>query len=69
MDSLGLTVQPEKSVLVPTQQIVFLGFLLCSVTMTVRLTPERSQEIIEFHLPYNFLMGLTEMTQQLRFEN
>ena len=47
MDSLGLTVQPEKSVLVPTQQIVFLGFLLCSVTMTIRLTPERSQEIIE----------------------
>lgn len=48
MDSLGLTVQPEKSVLEPTQQIIFLGFLLCSVTMTVRLPPERCQEIINF---------------------
>ena len=28
MDSLGLTVQPEKSVFKPTQQIIFLGFLL-----------------------------------------
>ena len=36
MDSLELTVQPEKSVFVPKQQIIFLGFLLCSVTMTVR---------------------------------
>ena len=46
MDSLGLTVHPEKSVLEPTQQIIFLGFLLCSVTMTVRLPPERCLEII-----------------------
>ena len=47
MDSLGLTVHPEKSVLVPTQQIVFLGFLLCSITMTIRLTPDRCQAVIE----------------------
>ena len=47
MYSLGLTVQLEKSVLVNTQQIVFLGFLLYLETMTARLTPERSQEIIE----------------------
>lgn len=46
MDSLGLKLQPEKSVLEPTQQIIFLGFLLCSVTMTVRLPPERCLEII-----------------------
>ena len=46
MDSLGLTVQPDKSVLEPTQQIIFLAFLLCSVTMMVRLPPERCQEII-----------------------
>ena len=46
MDSLGLTVQPEKSVFEPTQQIIFLGFLLCSITMTVRLPPDRCQEII-----------------------
>ena len=47
MDSLGLTVHPEKSVLVPTQQIIFLGFLLCSITMTIRLTPDRCQAVIE----------------------
>ena len=47
MDSLGLTVQPHKSVFEPMQQIIFLGFLLCSVTMTVRLPPERRQEIIK----------------------
>ena len=47
MDSLGLTVHPRKSVLVPTQQIIFLGFLLCSITMTVRLTPERCQDVID----------------------
>ena len=47
MDSLGLTVHPLKSVFVPTQQIVFLGFVLCSVTMTIRLTPERCIEVIK----------------------
>lgn len=50
MDSLGLTIQPEKSVLIPTQQIVFLGNVLCSVTMTVRPTPERCQSIIDLCL-------------------
>lgn len=47
MDSLGLTVQLGKSVIQPTQQIVFLGFLLCSVTMFVRLPPERCKAVIE----------------------
>lgn len=46
MDSLGFTVHLEKSVLVPSTQIVFLGFLLCSESMTVRLTDERKQELI-----------------------
>ena len=47
MDSLGLTVHLGKSVLQPTQQIVFLGFLLCSVTMSIRLPPERCKAVIE----------------------
>ena len=50
MDSLGLTVQLNKSVLKPTQQITFLGFLLCSVTMTIRLPPERCKAIIDLCL-------------------
>ena len=48
MDSLGLTVQQPKSVFEPTQQIIPIGFLLCSVTMTARMPPERVQEIITF---------------------
>ncbi|XP_060558153.1 uncharacterized protein LOC132718470 [Ruditapes philippinarum] len=47
MDSLGLTIHLEKSVLVPTKQINFLGFLLCSETMTIRLTLERKSTLIE----------------------
>lgn len=41
LDSLGLTVNPKKSVLIPTQQITFVGFVLCSRTMTIKLTTER----------------------------
>ena len=39
---LGFTIHLEKSVLVPTQQIVFLGFLIDSVEMTITLTEERN---------------------------
>ena len=48
MDSLGLILQLEKSVVKPTQQIIFLGILLCSITMTVRFPPDRCQESINF---------------------
>ena len=47
MDSLGFTVHPKKSVLLPVQQIVFLGFLLCLVSMTIRPTTEKCQTVIE----------------------
>ena len=46
-DDLGFTVHKEKSVVVPTQQIIFVGFLICSVTMTVRLPPEKCTGMIE----------------------
>ena len=44
---MGFTVHKEKSVVVPTQQIIFVGFLICSVTMTVRLSPEKCTGPIE----------------------
>ena len=47
MDDLGFTVHPVKSVLVPTQIIVFLGFLLNSIDMTVKLTPEKCTKLRE----------------------
>ena len=41
----GFFVHPVKSVLIPTQRLVFLGFTLCTVTMTVRLTAEKCIKI------------------------
>ena len=46
MGNLGLTLDQKKSVLVPCKKIVFLGFVLCSESMTVRITPEKCHDII-----------------------
>ena len=43
---LGFTIHPEKSVLVPTQEIEFLGFVLNSVEMKIKLTDCKSSKII-----------------------
>ena len=45
LDTVGFVTHPKKSVFIPTQELVFLGFLLNSVTMTVRLTPEQANKI------------------------
>ena len=42
IESLGLVAHPGKSVFNPSQQLEFLGFLLNSVSMTIRLTPEKA---------------------------
>ncbi|CAB4027168.1 Hypothetical predicted protein [Paramuricea clavata] len=42
---LGLVTHPDKSILQPTQQIVFWGFQLNSLTMTVSLTPEKACKV------------------------
>lgn len=47
LDKLGFTISMGKSVLVPSKKIVFLGFVLCSKTMTIRLTKERCDDITE----------------------
>lgn len=46
LDSLGFTVHDKKSVFIPTKQIVFVGFILDSESMTVRLTDEKKEKII-----------------------
>ena len=46
LDSLGLTINTDKSKLVPSQSIEFVGFVLCSRTMTVRLTQQKILQIL-----------------------
>ena len=43
LDSLGFTVHDKKSVLIPIQEILFVGFVLDSVSLTVRLPVIRKQ--------------------------
>ena len=45
LTSLGFYIHPVKSVLVPTQEITFLGFVLNSVNMTISLTNKKKQKI------------------------
>lgn len=47
LNILGLTVHPDKSVIIPAQSMEFIGFLINSVDMTVRLTARKSKEIVE----------------------
>ena len=56
LDRLGFTISLKKSVLVPSQTIVFLGFILCSTDMTIRLTKEKCDSIVEL---YNSLIDIT----------
>ena len=44
--SLGFTILPEKSKFIPTQRITFLGFILNSVQMTITLTLEKKEKIL-----------------------
>lgn len=45
VDHLGFTVHPVKSVFQPSQVITFLGYIIDSITMTVRLTEERAKDL------------------------
>ena len=46
LQSLGFTIHPGKSVLVPTQKIEFLGFVLNSVERKIKLTDCKAGKII-----------------------
>ena len=43
--SLIFTIQPEKSVLKPTQNLIYLGFIINSEDMTLKLTEEKKQNM------------------------
>ena len=44
-ESLGLMVNQKKSVLIPTQELEFLGFHLCSVTMRLSIPSKKLKKI------------------------
>ena len=46
LQSLGFTIHPEKSVLVHTQEIEFLTFVLNCVEMKIKLTDSKSGKIV-----------------------
>lgn len=46
--SLGFFINWEKSVLIPTQILVFLGFIINSITMTVSLTSQKVDKFLDF---------------------
>ena len=55
---LGFVIHPEKSVIIPCQRIIFLGFIINSVDMTVTLTPEKKENLKDLitdvlHSTYN----------------
>ncbi|XP_068674488.1 uncharacterized protein [Montipora foliosa] len=57
-DSLGFVIHPEKSVLIPTQELEFLGFLLNSISMTIRLPPSKAAHVKSACLLVSSLPGV-----------
>ena len=53
LDNLGFTVHDKKSVLIPTTEITFVGFILNSADMTVRLPLEKKEHILKLCLSIN----------------
>ena len=44
---LGFLIHPCKSVLVPTQRLIFLGFILDSVLMRIYMTPDKVAKVLD----------------------
>ena len=42
---LGFVIHPDKSILIPSQEITFLGFVISSKNMTLTLTAEKKEKI------------------------
>ena len=64
---LGFTIHPEKGVVAPTQQIIFLGFVIDSVKMTITLTGERKQSIYTLcqNILSNYQATIRELAQTI----
>ena len=46
LQKLRFTIHPNKSILIPTQILVFLGIVISSLDMTISLTPEKIEKIL-----------------------
>jgi hypothetical protein len=62
---LGLKINYEKSQLTPSQEVKYLGFLLCSITMTIKLPKSKQDRILQkckaiLKLPSITLQNLAE---------
>ena len=47
VQEFGVVVHPEKSVLTPSRQITYLGFIINSENMTVAATDEKKQKFMK----------------------
>ena len=45
LDNLGLVIYPEKSVFIPQQKMIFVGFIIDSVRMIVMLTEDNIHKL------------------------
>jgi fatty-acid desaturase len=45
LDTLNFVPHPHKSVFIPIQIIIYLGFILNSITMSVSLTPKKAKKL------------------------
>ena len=63
LDNTGLVPHPQKSTFVPVQEIVLLGFVINSLSMTIRLTVEKKEKIkslvTQVMICFNFSQKLT----------
>ena len=68
LDKLGLVIHPEKSLFIPQQGIVFLGFVIDSVKMTVTLTEDKilkTLQLLNFPLVMLALSGFGTLLELL----
>lgn len=47
LEELGFTVHPQKSVLKPTREIAYLGFIINSVDMVISLPPDKVDDVLQ----------------------
>ena len=75
LDNLGFIVHDKKSVLIPTKEITFVGFILNSADMTVRLPLDKKESFLNITIrEFSRLIGKLAATEpgveyaQLRYE-